>query len=156
MSAFLKVSLKLKLLPHFKGELPKYETLHASGMDVRAAIDSPIELACGGRVAVPTGLSMQIPPGYEIQVRPRSGLAAKNGITVVNAPGTVDADYRGEVKILLVNLGAEKFVIQPGDRVAQFVLCPVVQAELEIVDELETTIRGEGGFGSTGVSEVRA
>jgi dUTP pyrophosphatase len=151
MAAFQRVPLKVKLLSHFKGELPRYETLHASGMDVRAALEHPMTIAPLSRAMIPTGISMEIPPGYEVQVRPRSGLAAKQGVSVLNTPGTVDADYRGEVKIIVINLGDQPVEVRDQDRIAQFVLCPVVQAELEVVSELGSTERGAGGFGSTGV-----
>ncbi|MBY0313976.1 MAG: dUTP diphosphatase [Bdellovibrionales bacterium] len=147
-----KIGLKVRTWEHFKGELPKYESVLASGFDVRAQVAAPMTLAPGASCMVPTGLSFEIPAGFEIQVRPRSGLAAKKGVTVLNTPGTVDADYRGEVKIILINLGQEPFVIQDQDRVAQMVLAPVLQAELELVTELSDTQRGFGGFGSTGVS----
>lgn len=140
----------VKKLDHFKGSLPAYETAHASGFDLKAQLAEPILLSPGARVMVPTGLSFEIPEGFEIQIRPRSGWAAKKGITVVNSPGTIDADYRGEVKIALVNLGQEALEIVDQDRVAQAVLCPVYQAELEVVEELSDTARGAGGFGSTG------
>jgi len=130
--------------------VPRYMTAHAAGLDLCAALDAPLVLEPGQRAAVATGLAMAIPPGHEGQVRPRSGLALKHGLTVVNAPGTVDADYRGEVKVLLVNLGAEPVTIAPGDRVAQLVIAPVIQAELAEVDALDDTARGAGGFGSTG------
>lgn len=146
------IALKVKTWAHFKGELPKYETQGASGFDIRAQVEAPITVAPGASVMVPTGLSFEIPMGYEIQVRPRSGLAAKKSVTVLNTPGTIDADYRGEVKVILINLGAESFVIQDQDRIAQCVLCPVLQAQLQLVTELSDTARGAGGFGSTGVS----
>ncbi len=123
---------------------------NAAGMDVVADIDASLHLAPRERVAVPTGLAFEIEPGYEVQVRPRSGLAIKQGVTVVNAPGTIDADYRGEVKVLLVNLSDAPVEIQRGDRIAQIVVAPVVQAEILEVDELSDTARGAGGFGSTG------
>ncbi len=145
------VKLKFKKLAHFKGELPAYQTEGSSGMDVRARIDSEINLSPGDRILVPTGLSAEIPLGYEIQVRPRSGLAIKKGLTLVNTPGTVDADYRGEIKIILINLGKESFVIQDQERIAQLVVCPVIVAEIELSEDLTDTSRGEGGFGSTGV-----
>ena len=148
---FSKVELKVKTLPHFKGELPRYETVHASGLDVRAALNEVVVLQPMARTMVPTGLSFEIPPGYEIQVRPRSGLAAKQGVTVLNTPGTVDADYRGEVKIILVNLGEHTVEIRDQDRIAQLVLCPVMQANLVVTTDLTETARGAGGFGSTGV-----
>jgi len=128
--------------------LPAYATAGAAGMDVVSAED--VTLAPGARHAVATGLAMAIPPGFEIQVRPRSGLALKHGITVANAPGTIDSDYRGELKVILVNLGAEPFAVARGDRVAQLVLAPVVQASWLEVSELDETARGTGGFGSTG------
>lgn len=148
---FQRVPLKVKLLSHFKGELPRYETIHASGMDVRATLDEAMTIAPGARAMIPTGITMEIPPGFEIQVRPRSGLAAKQGVTVLNTPGTVDADYRGEVKIIVINLGETPVEVRDQDRIAQFVLCPVVQADIEVVSELGSTDRGAGGFGSTGV-----
>lgn len=129
--------------------LPRYETAHAAGLDLRA--DEGFTLAPGARRLVPTGLALAIPPGYEGQVRPRSGLAVRHGIALVNAPGTIDADYRGEVKVALVNLGGDAVVFERGDRIAQLVIAPVIQAELELVDALPETERGEGGFGSTGV-----
>ncbi|MDH3359411.1 MAG: dUTP diphosphatase [Desulfobulbaceae bacterium] len=131
--------------------LPAYHSELAAGMDVAAAIVDPLVLAPGDIVMVATGLAMAIPPGYEVQVRPRSGLAIKHGVTVVNAPGTIDADYRGEVKIGLINLGKESFTITRGDRIAQLVLAPVVKAELSVVDELDVTARNDGGFGHTGI-----
>lgn len=147
MSAPVKVAIKR--LPHGRGlPLPAYATEGAAGMDVVSAED--VTLDPGARHAVATGLSMAIPQGFEVQVRPRSGLALKHGITVPNTPGTIDSDYRGELKVILINLGAEPFAIQRGDRVAQLVLAPVVQAAWDEVAELDTTERGEGGFGSTG------
>jgi dUTP pyrophosphatase len=122
----------------------------AAGLDLSSAADGPIEIAPGGRVAVPTGLAFEIPVGFEGQVRPRSGLARKFGITLPNAPGTIDSDYRGEVQVLLVNLGAEPYVVHPGDRVAQLVIAPVVTAQLEEADSLADSARGDGGFGHTG------
>ena len=136
-------------LPHGQGlDLPHYATSGAAGMDVVSAED--VTLAPGARHAVATGLALAIPPGYEIQVRPRSGLALKHGITVPNTPGTIDSDYRGELKVILINHGAEPFVIARGDRVAQLVLAPVTQARWIEVAELDATARGTGGFGSTG------
>jgi dUTP pyrophosphatase len=130
--------------------LPRYMTAGAAGMDLSSAADGPITLEPGGRAGVPTGWAMELPPGYEGQVRPRSGLAAKHGISIPNAPGTIDSDYRGELVVLLVNLGREPHVIRPGDRIAQLVVAPVVQAEIEEVDGLSDTTRGHGGFGHTG------
>ena len=129
---------------------PRYMSAGAAGLDLASAADGPISLAPGARAAVPTGLAFEIPPGYEGQVRPRSGLARKHGIGLPNAPGTIDSDYRGEVQVLLANLGAEAYVVQPGDRVAQLVIAPVVQVELEEAASLEDSARGDGGFGHTG------
>ena len=145
----MSVSVELKRLPHGEGlPLPQYATTGAAGMDVVSAED--VTLAPGARHPVATGLSMAIPHGYEIQVRPRSGLALKHGITVPNTPGTIDSDYRGELKVILINHGSDDFVIARGDRVAQLVLAPVVQASWAEVEELDATERGAGGFGSTG------
>lgn len=144
------VSVRVKTLSNFKGELPKYETTGASGVDVRAAIKKPIEIQPGERVMIPTGLQVAIPEGYEIQARPRSGHAVKQGLTLLNTPGTIDADYRGEIKIIAINLGQEPITIKDQERIAQLVVCPVIQAHFEIVEELDETVRGEGGFGSTG------
>ncbi len=147
MSAPIKV--ELKRLAHGEGlPLPAYATPGSAGMDVVSAED--VTIAPGARHAVATGLSMAIPQGYEIQVRPRSGLAFKHGITVPNTPGTIDSDYRGELKVLLINHGLKDFAIARGDRVAQLVLAPVVQAAWDEVEELDATERGAGGFGSTG------
>ena len=143
------VPVPVKRLPHFAGlELPAYATAGAAGMDVVAAED--VDLAPGARHAVATGLAMAIPPGFEVQVRPRSGLALKHGLTVLNAPGTIDSYYRGELKVILSNHGAEPFAVRRGDRIAQLVLAPVIRASWLPVDELDETARGEGGFGSTG------
>lgn len=140
-------------LPHARGlPLPAYETAQAAGMDLRAAVpeDEPLTLRPGSRFPVPTGLAFALPPGFEGQVRPRSGLAFKHGVTCLNSPGTVDADYRGEVKVILVNHGEEDFVIRRGERIAQLVIAPVVQAAWAEVESLDDTARGVGGFGSTG------
>lgn len=140
-------------LPHGEGlALPRYETEGAAGADLRAAVpeEAPLTLAPGARALVPTGLKMAIPPGYEVQIRPRSGLAAKHGITLVNTPGTIDWDYRGEVKVILINLGTEPFTINRGERIAQMVVAPVTQAAFDQVEVLPDTLRGDGGFGSTG------
>ena len=131
--------------------LPTYQTAGAAGADVYACLSESIVLEPGQRAMVPTGLSFEIPAGYEIQVRPRSGLAAQNGVTVLNSPGTIDSDYRGEVKVILINLGAEAFTINHGDRIAQLVVSPVEQAGFVRVECLSSTDRGRGGFGSTGV-----
>jgi dUTP pyrophosphatase len=140
-------------LPHAEGlPLPAYETAQAAGMDLRAAApqDEPIVLRPGSRFAVPTGFAFALPPGFEGQVRPRSGLAIKSGVTCLNTPGTVDADYRGEVKVILINHGEEDVTIRRGDRIAQLVVAPVVQAQWAEVGSLDETARGAGGFGSTG------
>lgn len=129
---------------------PAYMSEQAAGMDLRAAVREPLTLAPGAHALVPTGIRIAVPPGHEGQVRPRSGLAAKHGVTVLNAPGTIDADYRGEVCVILVNHGPERFVIRRGDRVAQLVVAPVVRAQVRITDRLEQTGRGSGGFGHTG------
>ena len=130
--------------------IPKYATPGSSGMDIAAYLENSIIINPGEKSLVSTGLMMAIPKGYEVQIRPRSGLAAKKNITVLNTPGTIDADYRGEIKVLLINHGKEKFVIENGERIAQMVVCPIVQANLEEVKELSETERGSGGFGSTG------
>jgi len=144
--------IKIKRLDHARDlELPRYETEGAAGMDLRAAITEPVSLPAGGRVRVPTGIAMAIPAGYELQVRPRSGLAAKHGISIVNAPGTIDSDYRGEIQVLLVNFGEVPFVIQRGDRIAQGVVAAAPQHPLIEVEDLDETGRGTGGLGSTGV-----
>lgn len=142
-------------LPHAQGlPLPAYETAGAAGMDLRAAVpeEAPLVLPPGSRFATPTGLAFALPPGFEGQVRPRSGLAAKSGVTCLNTPGTIDSDYRGEVKVILVNLGEEAVTIRRGDRIAQLVVAPVVQAQWAEVADLDDTVRGAGGFGSTGGS----
>lgn len=139
---------------HPRAQLPRYATEGAAGLDLTACLDAPLTLhARGGTASVPTGLSIALPPGYEGQVRPRSGLAARHGVTVLNAPGTIDEDYRGEVRVLLVNLGLEDHAIEPGERIAQLVVAPVIRAEIQEVDRAEAlggTARGTGGFGSTG------
>ena len=131
--------------------LPKYETDGSSGVDIAADIKDNIEIKPGKSEIIPTGLAVSIPKNYEVQIRPRSGLAAKNQISVLNTPGTIDADYRGELKVILINLGEKEFKIEKGLRIAQMVLCPVVKAVLKEVNELEETERGSGGFGSTGI-----
>lgn len=147
----MKVDIAVTRLPHNADlPLPAYETALSAGMDLAAAIEAPVTLAPGGRTVVPTGLAIALPAGYEAQVRPRSGLAAKNGITVLNTPGTIDADYRGEVRVILVNLGDDAFEIERGMRIAQMVIAPITQASFAEVDTLPETARGAGGFGSTG------
>ncbi|HHI88522.1 MAG TPA: dUTP diphosphatase [Hellea balneolensis] len=148
------LKVEIKQLENFTGlDMPAYETELAAGVDLRAAIDkgAPLTLKPGERALIPTGLAMALPPGYEAQIRPRSGLAYKHGLSVVNSPGTIDADYRGELKILLINHGQEEFIIQRGERIAQMVIAPVTQAVFVPVDTLSQTKRGTGGYGSTGV-----
>jgi dUTP pyrophosphatase len=149
----MTVTIRLARLPHSEGlPLPAYETPGSAGMDLRAAVadDQPLTLPPGGRALVPTGLMIALPPHHEAQVRPRSGLALKFGITCLNSPGTIDADYRGEVGVILANLGAEPFVVRRGDRIAQMVIAPVTRGVFEEVASLDETARGAGGFGSTG------
>jgi len=141
--------IQIKKLSNFVST-PKYETPGSSGMDIAAHIEEKIIINPGEKSLVSTGFSLAIPKGYEVQIRPRSGLAAKKNITVLNTPGTIDADYRGEIKVILINLGKEKFIIENGERIAQMVVCPVVQAKFEEVKELSDTVRGSSGFGSTG------
>ncbi|WP_336958478.1 dUTP diphosphatase [Sphingobium aquiterrae] len=149
------IEIRLKRLPHGEGlPVPHYATAHAAGMDVVSAED--VTLAPGTRYPVATGFAIAIPEGYEVQVRPRSGLALKHGITLPNTPGTIDADYRGELKVLLINLGDRPFPIARGDRIAQLVAAPVQVARFAEVDELDETVRGEGGFGSTGIATATA
>ncbi|HEY2901168.1 MAG TPA: dUTP diphosphatase [Polyangia bacterium] len=131
-------------------QVPRYMSAGAAGMDLASAADEPVRLEPGARVGVPTGLALEIPAGFEGQVRPRSGLALRFGVTIVNAPGTIDSDYRGELVVLLVNLGREPHVINPGDRIAQLVIAPVTQVELAEAEDLSDTVRGSGGFGHTG------
>ena len=147
------VSIRLRRLPHAEGlPLPAYETTGSAGMDLRAAVpeDAPLTLAPGARALVPTGFSIGLPEGFEAQVRPRSGLALKHGVTCLNSPGTIDSDYRGEVGVILINHGAEAFVIARGERIAQMIVSPVVQSAWIEVETLDETVRGSGGFGSTG------
>jgi len=147
------IEIRLKRLPHGEGlPAPAYATAHAAGMDVVSAED--VIIVPGGRHAVATGFAMAIPEGYEVQVRPRSGLALKHGISLPNTPGTNDADYRGELKVILINLGTEPFVIARGDRIAQLVAAPVQMAHFTEVQELDETVRGSGGFGSTGIGSA--
>ena len=147
------VKVEIRQLPHAEGlALPAYQSADAAGLDLLAAVadNAPLVLAPGKHATVPTGLAVALPPGFEAQVRPRSGLAAKHGVTVLNSPGTIDADYRGEIGVLLINHGATDFTIKRGERIAQMVIAPVVQAELVPRVSLSTTDRGSGGFGSTG------
>jgi dUTP pyrophosphatase len=147
------IKLDIRQLPHAEGlPLPAYQSARAAGLDLLAAVPDnvPLVLAPGKQAMVPTGLAIALPKGFEAQVRPRSGLAAKHGITVLNSPGTIDADYRGEIQVILINHGVEPFAIRRGERIAQMVIAPVVQAELNPVSALPETSRGGGGFGSTG------
>ena len=146
------IDLYFKKLPHASDlALPSYESDAAAGMDIRAALDKPLTLEPGKRELIPTGLQMALPKGYEAQIRPRSGLALRNGITMLNTPGTIDADYRGEVKVLAVNLGEKPFTINHGNRIAQMVIAPVQQCKIQEANKLPESKRGEDGFGSTGV-----
>ncbi|MFH0866571.1 MAG: dUTP diphosphatase [Bacteroidota bacterium] len=142
--------MQLKIVNNSKHPLPSYETEFSAGMDIRASLESPVELKPMERALVPTGLFIELPAGYEAQIRPRSGLAFKKGITVLNTPGTIDADYRGEVKIILINLSAEKYIIEDGERIAQMIIARHEKAEIIKVDVLQETTRGTGGFGHTG------
>jgi len=142
--------MKVKIVNHSPYPLPAYATALSAGLDLKAHLDAPVLLKPLQRALIPTGLYLAIPEGYEAQVRPRSGLAAKHGITVLNSPGTIDADYRGEVKVILVNLSDEPFEVVPGERVAQLVVAPFEQVQWEAVEALDDTARGAGGFGSTG------
>ncbi|EKS34896.1 dUTP diphosphatase [Afipia broomeae] len=147
------ITVEIQRLPHAEGlALPAYQSAHAAGLDLLAAVpeDTPLTMQPGQRALVPTGLMIAVPPGHEAQVRPRSGLAFKHGVTVLNSPGTVDADYRGEVSVLLINHGDEPFTIRRGERIAQLVIAAVTQANLVVVAALTSTDRGSGGFGSTG------
>ncbi len=147
----MTINVKIKILPHGEGlPHPQYETEGAAGMDIRAALSSSITIPAQGTARIPTGFCLEISAGYEVQIRPRSGLAAKHGITVLNAPGTIDCDYRGEVQVLVINHGTNPFIVEHGERIAQMVFAPVTQVTLIEVTELGNTERGEGGFGSTG------
>lgn len=145
-------SLKVKIINDSGWPLPAYETPSAAGMDIHAAIDHPIILQSLERVLIPTGLRVQLPQGHELQIRPRSGLALRHGISIVNSPGTVDADFRGEIKVILINLSKEPFVINPGERICQMVVTTYTHVEWEPVKEIDHTKRGDGSFGHTGVS----
>lgn len=150
-SEMFQCEVLVRLLPHYEGlPLPQYMTEGSSGLDLLAAISEPIELLPGKRVLVPTGLQMAIPEGFEAQVRPRSGLAIKEGIGLLNAPGTIDADYRGEIQVILFNFGDSSFLIHRGMRIAQLVIAPTVKAKIVVADNVKATIRGSGGFGHTG------
>jgi dUTP pyrophosphatase len=144
------VAVPIQRVGNIKVPLPEYQTTLAAGLDLVAAIEGPLTIAALARVLVPTGLAIALPPGFEGQVRPRSGLAWSRGLTVLNAPGTIDADYRGEIKVLLVNLGTDDAIINPGERIAQLIIARHARAELALVDALDDTARGSGGYGSTG------
>jgi len=149
----MTLTVQIKPLEHFGDlPLPKFETALAAGADLRAALDAEMVLSPGERALVPTGFAMALPAGYEAQIRPRSGLAYKHGITCLNTPGTIDADYRGEVKVLLINHGQEPFTITRGERIAQMIIAPITQPNFRRVETLDDTARGEGGFGSTGTT----
>lgn len=147
------ITIQLQRLPHGDGlPIPRYQSVLASGLDLTAAVaaDASVVIAPGERALIPTGIAIALPPGFEAQVRPRSGLALKHGVTVLNSPGTIDADYRGEIQVILINLGHDLFTVERGARIAQLVICAMVQTELCIVAKLDETTRGERGFGSTG------
>jgi dUTP pyrophosphatase len=149
----MSIPIQVHRLPHAEGlPLPSYATAGAAGMDLQAAINDPITLRPGERALIPTGLTVALPPGYELQVRPRSGLALRHGITLPNTPGTIDEDYRGEIGVILMNAGTEAFTIERGARIAQAILAPVSRAEWQQVDSLDITARNAGGFGSTGTA----
>jgi dUTP pyrophosphatase len=151
-----KIELRVLRLPHAAGlPLPAYQSEHAAGLDLSAAIDAPLVIVPGGRAMIATGIAVALPPGIEGQIRPRSGLALRHGVTVLNAPGTVDADYRGEIHVILVNFGSEPFVVERGTRIAQFVLAVSPQAIVREVQSLDETTRGLAGFGSTGTGPER-
>jgi dUTP pyrophosphatase len=143
-------ALEVKIINRSKHAMPEYATLFSAGMDLRAELDAPVTLQPGERTLISTGLFLELPPGYEAQIRPRSGLAFKKGVTVLNSPGTIDADYRGEIGVLLINHGSEAFVIEDGERIAQMVIAPYTRVVWQAVEKLNETERGEGGFGSTG------
>ncbi len=148
----MSIKVQIRQLPHAGGlPLPRFMSPQAAGADLFAAVDEPITVAPMQRTLVPTGIAIALPAGFEAQIRPRSGLAIKNGITLLNSPGTIDADYRGEIKIILANLGEEPFIIRRGDRIAQMVITRIEQPEWELVEELPDSLRGDGGFGSSGV-----
>lgn len=153
----MSIALPVRILPHGAGlALPAYQTADSAGLDLVAAVEAEMVLKPGERALVPTGLAIALPSGYEAQIRPRSGLAFKHGVTLLNTPGTIDADYRGEVKVLLINLGQEPFAVKRGERIAQMVVAPVTRIEWRPVADLDETARGAGGFGSTGTTTAAA
>ena len=144
-------NINIKVVAKEGAKLPLYKTSGAAGADICALLEKPLVIESGKSAMVPTGLFFEIPEGYEVQIRPRSGLAAKNGVTVLNTPGTIDSDYRGEINVILINLGDKPFTVNNGDRIAQMLVAPVIQADFSLVTSLDETERGAGGFGSTGV-----
>jgi len=150
LATFVTIRMKVNVINRSGHPLPAYETLASAGMDLRAALEAPVSIHPGQRLLIPTGLFIELPVGFEAQIRPRSGLAAKHGITVLNTPGTIDADYRGEIKVILINHGQEAFIINNGERIAQMVIARHERVEWNETDTLEETLRGAGGFGSTG------
>lgn len=147
----MDIEVKVKVLEHGQGlGLPEYMTEGASGVDLRAAVTEPVTIRPQGIALIPTGISLAIPPGYEAQVRPRSGLASKYGLTILNSPGTIDADYRGEIKVIVINLGDNDYIVKRGERIAQMVFCQVARASFRLTEDLSETARGQGGFGHTG------
>jgi dUTP pyrophosphatase len=144
------LDVKVRYVSPAGAEAPEYRSRGCAGADLRAFIPGPLSIAPGSRAAVPTGIAIELPEGYEAQVRPRSGLALDHGVTCLNSPGTIDSDYRGEIKVILVNLGSEPFTVRAGDRIAQLVIAPVARASFEAAESLDSTERGSGGFGSTG------
>ncbi len=145
-------TLKIPTTAEDEGKIPTYGTKESAGADIRAHLSETVVVEAGSTALIPTGLRFAIPPGYEIQIRPRSGLALKHGVTVLNTPGTIDSDYRGEIKIILINHGKEDFAVAPNMRIAQMVVAPVIQAQFALADQLELSTRGEGGFGHTGLN----
>ena len=149
-----EISVNMEILEHGMNlPIPEYQTKESSGMDLHAAIEEDLEIKSGDKVIIPTGIALAIPQGYEAQIRPRSGLAAKHNITVLNTPGTIDSDYRGEIKAIIINHGRDKYTVKRGDRIAQIIFSPIARAKIKSVSKLSETIRGEGGFGSTGIRE---
>ena len=149
-----EISVNMEILEHGMNlPIPEYQTKESSGMDLHAAIEGNLEIKSGDKVIIPTGIALAIPQGYEAQIRPRSGLAAKHNVTVLNTPGTIDSDYRGEIKAIIINHGKDKYTVKRGDRIAQIIFTPIARAKIKSVSKLSETIRGEGGFGSTGIRE---
>ncbi len=148
------IAVEVSLLPGRLGELPVYATAYAAGADLMAAVAEPLTIAPGQRAMVPTGIAIALPAGYEAQVRPRSGLAVRHGVTVLNTPGTIDSDYRGEIQVILINLGDLPFVVEPKARIAQLIVAPISRIQWQATDTLAATARGDGGFGSTGLGQI--